>query len=660
MRGFLLCALIAPLVAGAQAGNARGAELTAGSTREFGFAVIGGDPLGMSFDEGPGSVSITATDAPDNNDRAEIRAEISLRTGRYRITADLTESSRIAAGPPGGVAQNLQVHGGGFGLPQATGARAAFAVAAIGSVYRDDDLLTDRAVVYGFAITDGTHADDSTHQVLPVARPGDTEIELLVTNVPGVPGGFLRIFWDDVNISVAGADPRNVAAVPTAPGERPEDVVATRNWGTTLLPQVFSNNAGVGGSGGGTNAQNDAAPPNGTANSSNVQPNPNARSSGLDGQPNSNANPDGTLDVSSGQVTGTRRFENGQPVAVTGTDVGSQTVGGQTQVSSTVDGATQVPVFPSATDATGVGTTVRVANSNAATPLPGTVRPLNASAAPALPPAAAALNSSLSTTFPGTVSTTSTTYITPANSTGLAPTTPPTVNPNAAAIGTSSTQFPGLNSSSINPGFAQTPATVGLPDSASSGIGVGSALSGTANSGVGGSGAFGTDIGFNNNVIDGSPFNSSFNNNAIGGAAFSSSFNNTFGTSVNGAAPTNTTIAIQPFNVATNPTTAVANVPNLNGFNTAVPQTSFGGSNVNGFNNTSAAQAINGIVPNPSGGAGTITTLPGAGFTGANIPGSNTGGFAGLPVVGGSGTFPGLMPSAVNPVAAPAPTSGAR
>lgn len=631
MRGLLLFALMAPLVAGAQ-GSSRAIEASAGSTRDLGFAVMGGDPLGMSFEEGRGRVSITATDRGSEKSRAAIRAEISLNSGRYRITAEISDDGqgRIQGAPPGGVATNVAVHGGGFGLPRAVAARASFAVVAVGSVYRDDELLTDRAVIYGFAITDGTHADDSTHQVLPAARPGDTEIELLVANVPGAPGGFLRLFWDDVNVSVSGSAPPNVAVVPSAPGQRPEDAVATRNYGTTLLPQALpaknlptqNATAGTGGSGSaaGTGGSASAAGTGGSGSSGKV---------GTAG-PLSVAN---SLDATGGQIVGTRSFADGQPVTVTGVDARSQTVGPSTTTSTTVDPFAQVPSFSSATDSTITGTTVRVANSNAATPLPGSIRPLNSSPTASFPPQSAALNSQTSTVFPGQVATT-TGSITPGNSTGLTPTTGSELNPSAPAIGTSVSQFPGLNASSTNATQAQS-TSIGLPQSTSSGVGAGSGTSGTGTLGIGGSGAFGT-----------------------GGTA----------------TPTNTTISLQPFSstgtasdgngqsfsTTTSPTAANGTVdPTLNGFNTALPQPTFGGSTFNGFGSTSAAQAINSVVPNPAGGSTTLTTLPGAGLNPANIPGS-AGGFAGLPVIGGSGTFPGLMPSSINAPVAPAPTSGTR
>lgn len=682
MRAIALLALALPLVAGAQEGGFRfnGVEGSAASTRDVGFAVVGGDPLGMTFQEGLGQVRMEVTDriggGATYGDRGTVGAELRLPQGRYRIALDLSGNERrsVAGAPAGGVAVNVPVHGGGLGLPQAVGTRAAFAIAGVGSVWRDDALLTDNAIIYGFAITDGTHADDNTHQQMNAPRSGDTEIELLVANVPGAPGGFLRLFWDEVSVNVGGTSPANVLTVENVQARNPEQVQQTRNYGTFLVPQTaqtattaqtqttaprngtgtaFStvnqldvtggrvtgiqtstreqplivtttgrnagstNNTATTGSGAVDNGGAGAtATTTGTGGSGNAT----ATTTGIGGSGRTTATNTGSGGSGNGAGTSSSTDGSGNTTTTTGNGtVDNATANNSTTGGTTGNQSTGIAGFNSATDSTPIGTTIRVANSNPPAPLPPSVRPLNSSPAPTLPPTVPALNSTTVVALPSTTAAT-TGAITPANSTGLSPISQvEPVNPNSPAIGTSASQFPGLTPSSISNGQPQTTATVGLPQSAASGVGVGSGIAGTANAGIGGSGTFGT--GTDTTVVQ----------------------------SVNPS-----TLAFQP----TPPVFGTSVTPDSlssTGFTAGMaPQFTSG---VSAFGSTSAAQSLSGIVPSPTGGATSLTALPTSGINPANIPGANTGGFAGLPLIGGSGTFPGLMPSSITPLTTPVPAT---
>jgi hypothetical protein len=110
--------------------------------------------------------------------------------------------------------------GSGLGWPATARVHAAVAVWGVGSVWRNGQLLTDSAVIQAAALSHGAQADDDTHLTLPVARAGDTELEVLVWNLPSSaePRGFLQFSFDDVEIEVAGQPVQAVAVLPNVVG----------------------------------------------------------------------------------------------------------------------------------------------------------------------------------------------------------------------------------------------------------------------------------------------------------------------------------------------------------------------------------------------------------------------------------------------------------
>jgi hypothetical protein len=104
----------------------------------------------------------------------------------------------------------------GLGWPATTRVHAAAAVWGVGRVLLNGQLITDTAVIHVAALSHGAQADDETHLALPQAREGDTELHVLVWNVPqsAEPRGFIQFSFDDVEISLADLPVRAVAAVP--------------------------------------------------------------------------------------------------------------------------------------------------------------------------------------------------------------------------------------------------------------------------------------------------------------------------------------------------------------------------------------------------------------------------------------------------------------
>jgi hypothetical protein len=109
-------------------------------------------------------------------------------------------------------------------------------------------------VIHVAALSHGAQADDESHLTLPQAREGDTELHVLVWNLPSSaePRGFVQFSFDDVEISLADQSVRAVAAVPNVnPGGQDSSGSAGGTvvlGGVPLTPPAPPGD-GVGGSG---------------------------------------------------------------------------------------------------------------------------------------------------------------------------------------------------------------------------------------------------------------------------------------------------------------------------------------------------------------------------------------------------------------------------
>jgi hypothetical protein len=240
MAGILSSVMLAGLLAAGPGDfSFDGPEVTARTVGNVGFFTQGTLPFTDLFERGTGSVELSVRDRIADpratyGDSGSLVATFVIAGESYRVELDragfppaqaLTGTVTGTLPPPpaqaigGGVLLNQDLHGtSGLGFSNMTQVHAVASVWGVGRVWRNGALLSDTALIYASALSHGAHADDDTFRVLPVARPGDTEVEVLVWNLPpgSEPRGFIQLGFDDVAITVDGAAVPSVAAVPAA------------------------------------------------------------------------------------------------------------------------------------------------------------------------------------------------------------------------------------------------------------------------------------------------------------------------------------------------------------------------------------------------------------------------------------------------------------
>ena len=209
-----------------------------------GFLTRGPTPFTDDYVLGDGAVRIEVTDQVQSltateGDSGQLSARFSVNGDSY--TVELTRPGFPAragvAGAPigGGVLLDVDVNGStGLGYPSTTRAHAAIALWGSGTVRKNGAVLTTHAMISAMALSQGTHADDDTHRLLPQARAQDEEIEVLVTQLPRAeePTGFLQFGFDDVEITLDGVELPSVASVATVPEILPEQAGRGQAYGT--------------------------------------------------------------------------------------------------------------------------------------------------------------------------------------------------------------------------------------------------------------------------------------------------------------------------------------------------------------------------------------------------------------------------------------------
>jgi hypothetical protein len=217
-----------------------GPQVTARTVGSVGFFTQGPVPFANLFERGRGSAELFVQDRiavpqATYGDVARLEATFQIGGESYRVelvqggfppAQAMTATPVTGPVPPppaqlisGGVVLGQDLHGSsGLGSPAMTRVQAATAVWGVGRVWRNGALLSDTAVIHVAALSQGAHADDDTFQLLPAARPGDTELHVLVWNLPRAlePRGFIQFGFDDVNIDFNGTPVPAVAFVPTA------------------------------------------------------------------------------------------------------------------------------------------------------------------------------------------------------------------------------------------------------------------------------------------------------------------------------------------------------------------------------------------------------------------------------------------------------------
>jgi hypothetical protein len=252
-----------------------GREVSARTTSSVGFFAQGTVPFPNLWERSTGSASLSVEDrvldpSASYGDKGRVEARFRLGTSEYQI--ELTQpgfppaqiAGAAAAGPlprpghpiGGGVLVDLDVYGNsGLGWMATTRVHAAAAVWGVGRVSINGRLVTDTAIVHAAALSHGAQADDDTHVTLPQARTGDSELQVLVWNLPlnVEPRGFVQLSFDDVEIDFDGAVLKSVAQVPNVSEQPLNPVSLTASYGgvslgTPLAPPSRPGE-GLGGSG---------------------------------------------------------------------------------------------------------------------------------------------------------------------------------------------------------------------------------------------------------------------------------------------------------------------------------------------------------------------------------------------------------------------------
>ncbi|HEX8435989.1 hypothetical protein [Archangium sp.] len=217
-----------------------GPRVTARTVGSVGFFTQGSVPFTDLFERGSGSAELFTQDRIADpratyGDVARLEATFQIGGDSYRV--ELAQGgfppAQAMAGTPvtgplpsppaqpisGGVVVGQDLHGtSGLGFSNMTRVQSATAVWGVGRVWRNGALLSDTALIHAAALSQGAHADDDTFRLMPSARPGDTELYVMVWNLPRAlePRGFIQFGFDDVAIDINGTPVPAVAFVPTA------------------------------------------------------------------------------------------------------------------------------------------------------------------------------------------------------------------------------------------------------------------------------------------------------------------------------------------------------------------------------------------------------------------------------------------------------------
>ncbi|MCY1015256.1 hypothetical protein [Pyxidicoccus sp. MSG2] len=235
-----------------------GREASARTEQPDGFFIQGPLPFTDLAEDGTGSASLSVEDrvslpGATYGDKGQLAATFRLGGVEYRV--ELTQPGfpppqvrgQAASGPlprppphtiGGGVLLDVPLYGdSGLGWAAMTRTHAAVAVWGVGSVWRNGQLLTDTAFVHAAALAAGTYADDDTHRLLRQARFGDTELVVVLWNLPPSmePRGFIQFVFEDVAITVDGTSVPSRAVVENT-GNPPADFrTLTPTPPTTIL-----------------------------------------------------------------------------------------------------------------------------------------------------------------------------------------------------------------------------------------------------------------------------------------------------------------------------------------------------------------------------------------------------------------------------------------
>ena len=151
-----------------------------------------------------GTISLRAWDFGSTRDSVEGSAEITTQDGaRWRLVLDSVQTRDIPDNPRfGGVIMGLYYHGAtGVHTPLVPTIRSAVALWAIGHLYRNDSLATDRAMVHAMLLSQTRRDGTFALECWDCSKNPIRELQLQVTPAPGqakldAPGGVLFVNWE--------------------------------------------------------------------------------------------------------------------------------------------------------------------------------------------------------------------------------------------------------------------------------------------------------------------------------------------------------------------------------------------------------------------------------------------------------------------------------
>jgi uncharacterized cupredoxin-like copper-binding protein len=151
-----------------------------------------------------GDFSITAWERGAVKDSVEGTATFTAGDGtRWRVVIDRVQTRDVPHHPKfGGVIMGLYYHGNtGVHTPLVPTINSAVALWAIAHLYRNDELVTDNAMVHVMLLSRTRRDGDFALQCWDCSKNKIEELQLQVTPAPGepkfaAPGGFLFVNWE--------------------------------------------------------------------------------------------------------------------------------------------------------------------------------------------------------------------------------------------------------------------------------------------------------------------------------------------------------------------------------------------------------------------------------------------------------------------------------
>jgi len=151
-----------------------------------------------------GTIALRAWDLGPTRDSVAGGAQLTTQDGaRWRLVLDSVQTKDVVDNPRfGGVIMGLYYHGAtGVHTPLVPTIRSAVALWAWARLYRNDDLVTDRAMVHVMLLSQTRRDDSFALECWDCSRNPIRELQLQVTPAPGqpkldAPGGVLFVNWE--------------------------------------------------------------------------------------------------------------------------------------------------------------------------------------------------------------------------------------------------------------------------------------------------------------------------------------------------------------------------------------------------------------------------------------------------------------------------------